>query len=109
MRSHLAAPTVGRLHTPNRDERGDLVALRPPPRRHLSSAFDQDNVGVHTHPEAGVGGTTATIVVDAHPPFGARGTQLLGADSAVVGTAASVAELGRLSEAAPYVRLVLIG
>lgn len=85
------------------------MALRPPPRRHLSSAFDQDNVGVHTHPETGVRGTTATIVVDAHPAFRAGVTQLLDDDFTVVGTASSVAELARLSEAAPYVRLVLIG
>jgi DNA-binding NarL/FixJ family response regulator len=55
-----------------------MVALRPPPRRHLSSAFDQDTVGgPHKHPETGVGGATATIVVDAHPAFCAGVAQLL--------------------------------
>jgi two-component system nitrate/nitrite response regulator NarL len=86
-----------------------LVALRPPPRRHLSSAFDQDNVGVEPHPETGDRGTTATIVVDAHPAFCAGVAQLLDDDFTVVGTASTVAELARLSAATPYVRLVLIG
>jgi two-component system response regulator DevR len=87
-----------------------MVALRPPPRRHLSSAFDQDTVGgPHKHPETGVGGATATIVVDAHPAFCAGVAQLLDDDFRVVGTASTVAELARLSAAAPDVRLVLVG
>jgi DNA-binding NarL/FixJ family response regulator len=84
-----------------------MVALRPPPRRHLSSAFDQDNVGgTHRCPETGA---TATIVVDTHPAFCAGVTQVLDDDFTVVGTASTVAELERLSAAAPHVRLVLIG
>jgi two-component system response regulator DevR len=87
-----------------------MVALRPPPRRHLSSAFDQDTVGgPHKHPETGVGGATATIVVDAHPAFCAGVAQLLDHHFTVVGTASTVAELARLSAAAPHVRLVLVG
>jgi two-component system response regulator DevR len=87
-----------------------MVALRPPPRRHLSNAFDQDNVGgPHRHPETGVGGATTTIVVDAHPAFCAGVAQLLDDDFTVVGTASTVAELARLSAAAPHVRLVLVG
>jgi two-component system, NarL family, response regulator DevR len=85
-----------------------VVALRPPPRRHLSSAFDQDDVdGTHTRPETGA--TTATIVVDAHPAFCAGVSQLLDDDFTVIGTASTVAELARLSAEAPHVGLVLIG
>jgi DNA-binding NarL/FixJ family response regulator len=87
-----------------------MVALRPPPRRHLSSTLGKNNVGgPHRHPERGVGGATATIVVDAHPAFCAGVAQLLDDDFTVVGTASTVAELACLSAAAPHVRLVLVG
>ncbi len=86
-----------------------MVALRPPPRRRLSSTFEQDIVGgTHTCPATGAG-TTATIVVDAHAAFCVGVSQLLDDDFAVVGTASTVAELERLTSEAPYVRLVLIG
>jgi DNA-binding NarL/FixJ family response regulator len=85
-----------------------VVALRPPPRRHLSSVFDRGDVdGTDTRPDTG--GTTATIVVDGHPAFCAGVSQLLDDDFTVVGTASTVAELERLAADAPHVRLVLIG
>jgi len=86
-----------------------MVALRPPPRRQLSRAFEHDTVGgIHKRFESGVG-STPTIVVDAHPAFCAGVTQLLDERFTVVGTAATVADLERLAAAAPHVRLVLIG
>jgi two-component system nitrate/nitrite response regulator NarL len=87
-----------------------MVALRPPPRRHLSRTFDPDNVGgLHRRPKDGATGATPIIVVDAHPAFCAGFAQLLDDDFTIVGTASTVAELERLSAAAPHVRLVLIG
>src|SRR5437763_3370502 len=89
-----------------------MVALRPPPRRHLSHALDRDNVdGTTPHPAAGGGyaATTATIVVDTHPAFCAGVARFLDDDFTVVGSASSVAELERLSAAAPHTGLVLIG
>jgi two-component system, NarL family, response regulator DevR len=91
------------------DDRGEMVALRPPPRRLLSGAFDYAEVGgTHTRSETSAG-TTAVIVVDAHPAFCAGIAQLLDDDFTIVGTAATVAELERLTAEAPHVRLVLIG
>lgn len=89
-----------------------MVALRPPPRRHLSKTLDRDNVdGTIPHPAAGDAYATpiATIVVDAHPAFRAGVAQLLDDDFMVAGTASSVAELERVSAAAPHARLVVIG
>jgi two-component system response regulator DevR len=88
-----------------------MVALRPPPRRHLSSAFDRDNVGgPKKRPEKDAGHATATIVADLHPAFCAGVAQLLDNQRfSVVGRASTVAELKRLSASSPHVRLVLIG
>ena len=83
------------------------MALRPPPRRHLSGARARDTVGGNLR-RPGTG-ATAIIVVDSQAAFCVGVTKLLDDDFTVVGTASTVAELERLSAGAPYVRLVLIG
>lgn len=87
-----------------------MVALRPPPRRHLSGALDRGVVGgSHIRPKTAGDLATATIVVDLHPAFCAGVAEVLDDDFAVVGSASTVAQLERLSAAFPHVGLVLIG